>query len=110
MPDDAASHAALTRGWQQRPSPSAKWVPEEVRTAIQRATNDDAAFSTACRLFLEDTRAGRFDDTVRSARLEHAIARAMLDAWAHGQGTADDVGEAYALVGERIAAGDPKRS
>jgi hypothetical protein len=84
-------------------------VPEVVRTAIQRATQNDAAFALACRLFLEDAEDEDLADTVDAARLEHAVARATLDAWTHGLGSPDDVGVAYAAVGERILRDEEKR-
>jgi hypothetical protein len=34
--------------------------------------------------------------------MEHAIARALLDAWSYGVGSAEAVGSAYAAVASRV--------
>ena len=52
---------------------------------------------------LRGRRALRGGDRVAQGRLEHAIARALLDAWTHGLCSAEAVGSAYALVGDRVA-------
>jgi hypothetical protein len=90
MPNDQTSCTASNR--RRGDVHLASRVPDRVRIAIERATDDVAAASTAYRLFLEDTKGALFDNTAHTGRLEHAVARAMLDAWAHGQGSAEDVG------------------
>ncbi len=36
-------------------------------------------------------------------QLEHAVARAALDAWSHGLGSPESVGQAYAALGDHLA-------
>jgi hypothetical protein len=70
-------------------------VPQSIRLAIQAAAREESDYAAACRLFAGD--AGEDpSDSVPGARLEHAVARTMLDAWVHGIATASDVGGAYA--------------
>ncbi len=79
-------------------------IPLLVWRAIQLAASDESAFSMACRLFVEDVSdSGKCrEDGVRAARLEHAVARATLDAWRRGQGSCESVGSAYAAAGDRV--------
>lgn len=78
-------------------------IPPPVRHGIRVATHDEPAFAIACRMLVEDLDEPRQQDTIAAARLERAIARAMLDAWRHGIASADEVGAAYATCGDRVA-------
>jgi hypothetical protein len=76
-----------------------KPIPSPIQAAIRAAAGDDASLLMALRLFVEDTGEPGPDDQVTEGRLERAVARAMLEAWLHGVGSAASVGLAYAAVG-----------
>jgi hypothetical protein len=76
----------------------ASTVPRPVLAAIHRLVSDVEVRALACRLFADDTATPPHADDVAGARLEHAIARTELDAWASGMATAEDVGAAYARL------------
>lgn len=78
-------------------------IPPPIREAIRAATTDRAGFAIACRLFVDDASDSRPDNHVAEGSLDHAVARATLDAWLHGQGSAESVGHSYATVGNRVA-------
>jgi hypothetical protein len=84
-------------------APLGSLIPERVRLSIQDAADDVTAFSIACRLFVDDTTGADLKDPVSAARLERAVARATLNAWTRGQGSAEGVGSAYAVVGNCVA-------
>jgi hypothetical protein len=87
------------------PGESGGEIPSSILCAIAIAAPVQRHFELACRLFADDTTEARGDDHVPGARLEHAIARALLDAWIHGQGSAETVGAAYALLADFMAGG-----
>jgi hypothetical protein len=74
-----------------------------IRNEIRAATEDPAGFSIACRLLVEDTGDSQIGDDGGEGRLEHAVARATLDAWLRGRGTGEDVGRAYAALGDCLS-------
>jgi hypothetical protein len=95
---DARSTAARAETDLQLDSP----IPPLVRGAIGLAARDELAFSMACQLFVEDMSGLFREEGVPAARLEHAVARATLDAWRRGQGSSEGVGSAYAAVGDSV--------
>jgi hypothetical protein len=103
LPNESTSDTRPTSGWAWTAAYLDSRIPDPVRVAIRLAAGDEAAFAIACRLFIEDAAAGCFEDSVSAARLERAVARSTLDAWARGQGSAEGVGVAYAVVGARVA-------
>ena len=60
-------------------------IPVLIREAIHNAARGDASFGTACRLFVEDADDESADGPLAKHGLEHAMARAALDAWRHGE-------------------------
>jgi hypothetical protein len=102
MPNQSRNTHPTTESAQTN-GPVAWRIPERVRVAIRDETDDETAFSIACRLFVQDTSEADFKDPVSAARLERAVARATLDAWTRGQGSPEGVGAAYAVVGKRVA-------
>jgi hypothetical protein len=54
-------------------------------------------------MFVADAGDSPLGDDVVQARLEHAVARGALNAWSHGVGSADSVGQAYAALGDLLA-------
>ena len=78
-------------------------LPASIREAIRAATDDQASFSIACRLYVEDASDSRSEAHLAEARLEHAVARATLDAWLHGVGSKESGGFAYVVVANRVA-------
>jgi hypothetical protein len=102
MPNQSSSMQP-TVGSAQTSEPLGSLIPERVRVTIRDEVDDETAFSIACRLFVEDTTGPDFKESVSAARLERAIARATLNAWMRGQGSAEGVGAAYAVVGNRVA-------
>jgi hypothetical protein len=76
-------------------------LPRPLVCAIEAATSGWREFEVACDLCAEDSRNACSDDNAPQGRLERAIARALLDVWRHGQGSAEAVGSAYALVAVR---------
>jgi hypothetical protein len=76
-------------------------VPQSIRLAILAAAREEDDYAAACRLFASDVGTVPSGD-VPGARLEHAVARTMLDAWVHGQATAWDVGGAYAELASKL--------
>jgi hypothetical protein len=70
-------------------------VPHSIRLAILAVAREERDYAAACRLFAGDlSKTTSGEDS--AAKLEHAVARTMLDAWVHGVATAWDVGGAYA--------------
>lgn len=90
------THPAQGPGDAPPNSPSILW-------AIAAASEGPRELEIAYRVFSEDAAEMRGDDGVAQGRLEHAIARALLDAWTHGLCSAEAVGSAYAFVGNRVA-------
>jgi len=76
-------------------------VPQSIRLAILAAARDERDYAAACRLLAGDVGGIALVDAP-GARLEHAVARAVLDAWIHGMATASDVGGAYADVAFKL--------
>jgi hypothetical protein len=70
-------------------------VPHSIRLAILAAAREEGDYAAACRLFVGDV-SETTSGEAPGARLEHAVARTMLDAWVHGAATVSDVGVAYA--------------
>ncbi len=81
----------------------AERIPPPIREAIRAPAEDQDTFSIASQLFVEDASDSRPDDRLAEGRLEHAVARATLEAWRHGLGSAVSVGQAYAAVGKLVA-------
>ncbi len=81
----------------------ASLIPPDILRAIDAATDSPLVFRIACGLFAVDSGEMGGTDDVAQGRLERAIARALLDAWADGHGSAEAVGSAYALVADRLA-------
>jgi hypothetical protein len=73
-------------------------IPSSIREAIRAAAEDESSFSAASRLFVDDASDSRPADRLAEDRLEQAVARATLEAWRHGLGSAVSVGQAYAAV------------
>lgn len=86
--------------WDQRRADYAA-VPQSIQLAILAAAREECDYAAACRLFAGDVSEAPSDD-VPGARLEHAVARTMLDAWAHGMASATDVGGAYADLASKL--------
>ena len=103
LPNESTGDTRPTSGWAWTAASLGSRIPDPVRVAIRLAARDEAAFAIACRLFVEDAAEKCFEDSVSAARLERAVARSTLDAWARGQGSAEGVGVAYAIVGARVA-------
>jgi hypothetical protein len=82
-------------------------VPQSIRLAILAAAREETDYAAACRLFAGDVD-GVASGDVPGARLEHAVARTMLDAWEHGMATAWDVGGAYADLAFRLREWDSR--
>ncbi|HTQ47840.1 MAG TPA: hypothetical protein VMI75_34015 [Polyangiaceae bacterium] len=82
-------------------------VPQSIRLAILAAAREESDYAAACRLFAGDLDGVACGDPP-GARLEHAVARAMLDAWEHGAATAWDVGDAYADLAHRLREWDSR--
>ena len=81
----------------------ASQIPPDVLRAIDAATDSPMVFQIACGLFAVDSGEMGGTDDVAQGRLERAIARALLDAWTDGHGSAEAVGSAYARVADRVA-------
>lgn len=75
-------------------------IPPPILRGIEGAAKGEVERAVARLLFLAD--ATERGDHVRQARMEHAIARALLDAWSSGIGSAEAVGSAYAAVASRV--------
>jgi hypothetical protein len=73
-------------------------IPSAIREAIRAAAEDESSFSAASRLFVDDASDSWPADHLAGDRLELAVARATLEAWRHGLGSAVSVGLAYAAV------------
>jgi hypothetical protein len=73
-------------------------IPSTIREAIRAAAEDQNSFSVASRLFVRDASDSCPADRLAEGRLEQAVARATLEAWRHGLGSAVSVGQAYAAV------------
>ncbi len=82
-------------------------IPPSISSALAAAAGDERRFEIACALIAADAGESRGDDHVPQGRLEHAIARALLHAWTHGQCSPEAVGSAYALVADRVARESP---
>ena len=76
-----------------------KQIPSPIQAPIRAAAGDDASLLMALRLFVEDMGEPGPEGHVAEGRLERAVARATLEAWLHGVGSAAGVGLAYAAVG-----------
>ena len=87
----------------QRANQDAPQIPPRILCAIDAATDSLRVFQIACGLFAVDYGEVGGPDDVAQGRLERAVARALLDAWTDGHGSAEAVGSAYALVAERVA-------
>ncbi len=77
-------------------------IPSPVREAIWGAARDKESARIACQLFVEDANDSGPSDSIARGGLEHAVARAMLDAWLRGQSSAERVGSACAKVGDCV--------
>ena len=73
-------------------------IPPPIREAIRAAAEDQGSFSDASSLFVDDASDACPADHFAEDRLERAVARATLEAWRHGLGSAVSVGVAYAAV------------
>lgn len=78
-------------------------MPGPIRHAMLSAAGGEASFSIASRLFVDDASDSRPEEHGADCGLEHAVARATLDAWLSGLGSAESVGQAYAAVGDHVA-------
>jgi hypothetical protein len=78
-------------------------VPSAVIDAIAAAATTPRVFQIACGLFAMDYGETEGRDNVAQGRLEHAIARALFDAWKVGGCSIEALGSAYALVADRVA-------
>jgi hypothetical protein len=76
-------------------------IPAPIRYGIEIAAIGARELAIARQLFLADANEWGAD-RIQAARLEHAIARATLDAWLHGIGSGEAVGSAYVAVAHRI--------
>jgi hypothetical protein len=73
-------------------------IPPSIREAVRAAAEDPSSFSAASRLFVDDVRDSHPADDFAEDRLERAVARATLEAWGHGLGSAAGVRLAYAAI------------
>jgi hypothetical protein len=89
----------------QQGSAGASQIRPDILRAIDAATDSLAVRQIACGMFAVDSGEMGGADEAPRGRLDRAIARGLLDAWTHGQCSAEAVGAAYALAADRVAGG-----
>jgi len=78
-------------------------IPAPIQEGIRAAAIEPFSLLIACRILVEDmSESSGYEAQVAEGRLERAVARATLDAWLHGLGSAMSVGLAYAAVGNCV--------
>jgi hypothetical protein len=71
-------------------------VLQPICEAIRALCRDQPHYAAACRLIADDAASVLPGGDRRRARLERALARTILDLWACGMATPEDVASAYA--------------
>jgi hypothetical protein len=77
-------------------------IPAPIQEGIRAAAIEPFSLLIACRILVEDMSESGHEARYAEGRLERAVARATLDAWLHGLGSAMSVGLAYAAVGNCV--------